>query len=356
MWKNTKTSNWMRFSIALLLCGPLLLLLIFAFIVVVDPYKVLPWSFQAKPQVAEDTQRYFLPMLLRTRSFDSFIFGSSTGMLIDPSAMDGEIGGHFINLALGDGRAWEQIEFLRLVHQRFPAPKTLVFTFDWVWCIPAMSKEQREIDRFPMWIYQPPTWSNVLRLLNINALKHSVKLVRMIALDTTPVVRDDGYWVFTPPESSYDLRKVRMALYGTPEPPLKTKSFPAAIAVPDETAEGWSFPALDTLESVLSDVPPTTQVYFVGAPVHVAAQPAPGSIEEARETACKRRASRISDARSGLFIDFRLHSAITQNDENYWDSLHYRLAIAHQLVSAIGKAVRSRADDPNGFWRIIKNH
>src|SRR5687768_17228883 len=158
-----KRNSWTRFSIALLLCGPALLLLTFLFIVAIDPYKVLPWSYQSKPQIAEATQRYFLPMLLRTRSFDSFIFGSSTGGLIDPKDMNAELGGRFINLAIGDGRALEQLEFLRFVRQQFPTPKQLVFTFDWVWCVPVMSREQREIDRFPMWIYQPPAWSNVAR-------------------------------------------------------------------------------------------------------------------------------------------------------------------------------------------------
>ena len=87
--------------------------------------------------------------------------------------------------------------------------------------------------------------------------------------------------------------------------------------------------------------------------MHVTAQPVPGSIEEARELACKQRARRIADSRSGLFVDFRLRSAITENDENYWDPLHYRLAIARNLVTAIGAAVKSRADDPNGVWRIV---
>jgi hypothetical protein len=348
-----KSSPWSRFSITLLLCGPALLLLTFLFIVAIDPYMVLPWYYQSKPQIAEDTQRYFLPMLLRTRSFDSFIFGSSTGGLIDPDAMNAELGGHFINLAIGDGRAWEQMELLRFVQRQFPRPKQLVFRFDWVWCIPVMNREQREIDRFPMWIYQPPTWLNVVRLLNENALKHSIKIVRMLALKIPPIIRDDGYLVFTPPESSFDLRKARVTLYGSPEPPPKTASAPPAATVTEEMRNEWRFPALDQLETALAGFPPATRVIFAGMPVHVTAQPVPGSIEEARELACKQRASRIADSHSGLFIDFRLHSAITENDENYWDPLHYRLAIARNLVSAIGTAVKSGASDPNAFWRIV---
>jgi hypothetical protein len=224
MSARSESKQWRRFSIALLLCGPALLVSVFLFIVAVDPYRVLPWSYQSKPQIAEDTQRYFLPMLLRTRWFDSFIFGSSTGGLIDPTRVNAELGGHFINLALGDGRAWEQMELLRLVRRQFPRPRLVVFTFDWVWCIPVMSREQREIDRFPIWIYQPPTWLNALRLLNENALKHSIKIVRTLALKTPPIIRDDGYLVFTPPESSFDLRKARVTLYGSPDPPLKVAS------------------------------------------------------------------------------------------------------------------------------------
>ena len=139
MWTRG-SDKWTKFSIALLLSGPALLSAIFLFVVAIDPYKVLPWSYQTKPQIAEDTQRYFLPMLLRTRSFDSFIFGTSTGMLIDPKAMGAELGGTFANLAIGDGHAWEQIELLRLVQTQFPSPKNIVLTFDWVWCVPALRR------------------------------------------------------------------------------------------------------------------------------------------------------------------------------------------------------------------------
>ncbi|HUK41527.1 MAG TPA: hypothetical protein VLX11_10795, partial [Candidatus Acidoferrales bacterium] len=300
--------------------------------------------------------RYVFPMLLRTRSYDSFIFGSSTGMLVDPQAMDKIFGGRFANLAMTDGKAWEQLDVLHLAIRQTPTIRTLIFTFDWVWCVESMAKFQREIDRFPSWMYDDPKWSNLFRMISESVLKLSIDEIRGQVHDLPSKIRDDGYFVFTPPEQTYDFERARKFIYGYVGPMLRDEIARArhapAVPISDELRATWRFPALEVLERELASLPDSVKVMIIGMPVHIATQPLPGSVIAARELACKLKADAIAKRHSGAFIDFRIASAVTDNDANYWDALHYRLSTARKLDEAIGTAVRSGKSDPDGFWKI----
>jgi hypothetical protein len=88
-------------------------------------------------------------------------------------------------------------------------------------------------------------------------------------------------------------------------------------------------------------------------PAHVAAQPQPGSEEAAREAECKARIAAIADRHSAYFMDFKIASSITTEDANYWDPLHYRLAIARRIVEGLATGVATRGDDPGGDWLYL---
>jgi hypothetical protein len=94
---------------------------------------------------------------------------------------------------------------------------------------------------------------------------------------------------------------------------------------------------------------------LVFMPAHIAAQPIPGSEAAAKESECKARIARLARRHGASpVIDFRIRSEITSNDANYWDKLHYRLAIADRLVSGIDRALTTRTPDPNGDWRLLE--
>ena len=76
-------------------------------------------------------------MLVRTKNWDSFVFGSSTAMMIDPQKLSAGLGGRFANLALAGGLPWEQLEYLRLVVSRPAQPRALMFAMDSLWCAQA---------------------------------------------------------------------------------------------------------------------------------------------------------------------------------------------------------------------------
>jgi hypothetical protein len=51
-----------------------------------------------------------------------------------------------------------------------------------------------------------------------------------------------------------------------------------------------------------------------------------------------------------LAVDFMLPSPITEADDNYWDALHYRVAIADRIVRDLGAADRGEASED---YRIL---
>jgi hypothetical protein len=347
-----RRDRWRSYLVTLIVGSLLSFLAMAALIVAVDPWKALPAALPIERLVSSDNQRQLYPMLLRTRSFDSFVFGSSTGMLIDPDRLNEGLGGRFINLSLTDGHAWEQLELLRLVLSRNPEPRTLLFTIDWVWCVPDLTRTETQIRRFPLWIYRDVSWSNLWRVLNVEALSHSVRTLRYFVGNYRPTIRANGYWAFTPREASYNLETARTKIYGqgprAPQPPVVP---PEVVSDADRSA--WSFPALDRLDGMLARLPAATRVLFVSMPVHAAVQPRAGSIEHQREAVCKQAIARVAASRNSTLIDFRIPSEVTRADENYWDPLHYRVSIARRLEQSIAAAAASGQSDPDGFWRVI---
>jgi len=161
----------------------------------------------------------------------------------------------------------------------------------------------------------------------------------------------DGFGAFLPPEAKYNLAKARAKTWGNdgPRPVMQVAS--SAIPTTDEKAN-WRFPALAWLAHIFGTGKTWEQIVLVWMPVHVTVQPVPGSHESAREIECRTRISAIAEHVGAVILDFRLPSAITTNDENYWDSLHYRVSIASRIVADIGRALETRQDDPNGDWKF----
>ncbi|MEZ5898096.1 MAG: hypothetical protein R3D51_01250 [Hyphomicrobiaceae bacterium] len=86
-------------------------------------------------------------------------------------------------------------------------------------------------------------------------------------------------------------------------------------------------------------------------PVHITAQPASRSARASVEQQWKARITEIARQHNVALIDFRIHSKLTMNDENYWDHLHYRVPFRERLVKSIAQALATGQDDPNGTWR-----
>lgn len=296
-------------------------------------------------------QRVLYPGLLRRARFDSIVVGNSTSMLIDPMRLSDLLGGRFANLAIADGYPWEQQWIVRLFLRETPRPKTIVFGIGWTWCVENDEPLPNQIERFPTWLYQEFDWRDLGKILNRDHLRHARRSVVGYVRSKEPALRDDGYWDFTGGDQYYVLDTALTKIW----PHGRTETGPVVppAAVPPDAVGSWRFPAVERFERLISEIPDAVKLVFAAMPVHAVAQPRPGSIEAAREDACKLRIARLAGSRGTVLVDFRRRSPVTTNDENYWDHLHYRQRIARRIEDALASVLANPRDDPSGFWRVL---
>lgn len=320
-----------------------------------NPYGNLPGS-PLVHVLMDDNQRFQYPAVIRSRRYDSLVIGTSTSRLLEPKVLERVFGGRFANLALNDGRAWEQWQIAVLFQREVEVPRTLVVGLDHVWC--AVDAHVKRITHrgFPEWMFDDNPWNDLLYMLNARTVEisgrrigHALGLVR----ERWP---HNGYEIFVPPEASYDGARAREHIYGSrlPRPAMMDVNDavpPQMLARAEAIAQrAGEFPAHAWLESLLA-ARLFQRVVLLITPIHVAAQPR-GLPERERELACKLSLAAIAERHGQRVIDFRISSPITREDSHYWDPLHVRVPIAARVVEGLERALETDASDPNGDWRI----
>jgi len=340
--------TWEEFLRHLLLGTAIFVGVLYGFVVLMNPYGNLPLRLFGPHVIMDINQRFQYPAIVRSKNYDSFVLGTSTSRLLDPADLDREFGGHFANLAMNDGRAWEQIELARLFFKTVPQVKTVLIGLDVVWCAPDADTARITSRGFPIWIYDENPVNDWFYLFNYTTLEISVRKLGYHLGVKKARWAANGFDVFVPPETTYDLTRAQAHIW---EDGPHSVPFASSFYTPStEERNSWTFPALDWLSDLLDKAGSTTRFVFVFMPVHVAAQPQPGSPVAAREAECKRRVAEIAGHHGIGVVDMRIASAITTVDSNYWDRLHYRLPVGKRIVADVNRALASRADDPGGEW------
>jgi hypothetical protein len=321
------------------------------FVLVFDPYGVSPLRIAARQPIMDINQRYMYPQLARRADFDSVVIGTSTSRLLDPKALDAAFGGRFANFAMNAGTAWEQTEIAKLYLRHNPRPRTFILGIDDMWCLPGPDIAKITFRGFPGWMYDENRLNDLPELFNLKTIEIAGRVAAYHIGLMPERIRDDGYEVFTPPEQSYDLARARFHIWrdrpsGKMEPEL-----PARRLSPAES-EALVFSAVPWLDELLASLPQETERMLVYMPVHVAQQPRPGSLHAAQNEVCKARIDAVARRRGAKVVDFAIPSAITREDSNYWDPLHYRLPIAAAIVDGMKRAFRSPVDDADGLFRV----
>src|ERR1700742_4371588 len=85
---------------------------IYAFVVLVDPFDALPLSPPLDRAPGTSNQRFEYPALARSPRFDSAVFGTSTSRLLRPAALNQEFRASFANLAMNDATPYEQTRLM----------------------------------------------------------------------------------------------------------------------------------------------------------------------------------------------------------------------------------------------------
>ncbi|MGV3635555.1 MAG: hypothetical protein ACO1NY_14490 [Pseudorhodoplanes sp.] len=341
---------WRRFSKTFIGVFAGGLAIVFLFIALIDPYRSIPFSLPMERPIVSISQRYMYPQIVRSGRFDSVMVGTSTSRLIDPDILNPAFGRRFANLSMDSMTAWEQQQLVSLFLREVGVPKALIVGLDGVWCIPNADRQRVTAAGFPEWLYDASRWNDLLYILNSATLEIAVRLAGNKLGLYRERLRSDGFGVFVPPEEQYDLKRAQDHIWqGRPRGIVSQQP---AVTLSEADRAALRFPALAYLEEMLSALPPETEVVLAFMPVHVAAQPAPGTRAAAIEAECKARITAIGKARNAVVADWRIPSSITTQDTNYWDNLHYRLPIAHRIANELAGPVRA-GRETDGSYRIL---
>ena len=343
-------TSWRRFLLMFLGTFVGGLTAVYVFVLLVDPYDVVPFSLPLERPIVSAHQRFVYPQIVRSGRFDSLIIGSSTARLIDPQALNGPFQARIANLSMNAMTAWEQVTMLDYFLRKVGPPKVLIVAFDARWCAWNADRVLTE-HGFPLWMYDDNPWNDYLHLLNNATLIMTLRIVGYRFGLSRERIRYDGFQVFVPPESRYDLVRVRRSLWGTLGP--RTVPDVPPPSWPEHVRKSLSFPAHAWLDATLAKLPPQTRIVFAEMPLHVVAQAWPGTPEAAIDAECKSRIAALARKYSAKLIDWRIVSPLTTNDSNYWDPVHYRLPVADRIARDLVATVLEGRPSTDGSYRIV---
>jgi hypothetical protein len=296
----------------------------------------------------DNNQRHMYPQIARRGRYDGVVFGTSTVRLLDPERLRDLFGGRFANLGINGGTPWEQLQLVELFLRHTPSPRTVIWGIDADWCKPDADRRRTSRFSFPAWLYDENAFNDLPGHLNLRTLQ----IAGRVALHRFGLMRErirsDGYESFLPPDGTYDLAR---ALDHIRE--MRHPSWDAPTGPRPETAATIETPALSWLDDVLSRLPEGTSKLLLLPPAHVTAQPAPGTLDSQNEAECKARVAAIGKRHRAVVLDFRISSSITRDDSNFWDSLHYRIAIAERLAAALRDASQAEGRSSDGSFEVL---
>ncbi len=209
------------------------------------------------------------------------------------------------------------------------------------WCEADANAKRLTFRAFPPWLYrEPPASTAFLRQWNQQSAEIAGRVLlhrlgRMPARIAATATRS-----FTPPESRYDAARAAAHIHGDAPVPEGTQEADPAT------------PALPWLTSSSASCRRGALKLVAFMPVNVAAQPRPGSGAAAREGRLQGARRRDRPPRGAVLVDFRIPSAVTREDTNYWTpstTACGRRAHRRRLAPGGGRAAR-RSD---GFYRVL---
>ena len=344
---------WKRFLRAFAITGAAALALTLALILLVDPLGVSPVAMvRPKSGYALKDRRFLAPQLIRSGQFDSFLVGSSTIHSVDPHWAEGAFGGEFANLAIHGATPHELTRVLEMIGKSEPRLRTVILGLDTgKWCGAKVPETYHKTAVFPESLYDADRLDDFLALLNLKMLDTSLKQFVIDLKLEAPKTEADGY------RNELDEARWKPFKPGKDDCKLACDETVATTgagggeAQSAETRERF-FPALRLLEEPLASLPAGTKLIVVVMPRHISTQPDSAS-ERGDLDLCKRRIAALATSKRGYAIDFAIASTWTRNADNYWDSSHFRTAIAKALVLRIKEAVERRRDAEDGVYRYL---
>ena len=339
MSSSTSSSDpWKRFFRAIAGTAAVVAGIVYAFVVLVDPYDTLPLSPPADRPLVAGNQRFSYPSLARSNRFDSAIVGTSSSRLLRPEVLNPLFDTRFVNLAMNDATIYEQIQLFGVFSRTHPAPKVAMLGLDYRWCVTGPDYQRLTFRTFPAWMYRDNLWVGYREMFNLYAIQSAGQLFGMMIGVKRPDQGRDGYTSFVPPDATYDAARALQHLEGSvPAVPVGTRA---------GAPEAWEYPTMKPLRQMLASLPGATRKVLFFIPYNHRLLPAPGTEGAAVWDECRRRVvAEAGRAPNTLVVDFMRPSPITREDANYWDGIHYRTGIADRLARDLAAAGRGETSD-----------
>lgn len=347
---------WWRFLISFAITGGTALVLCLALILLADPFgEAPPGVALTKSGYAIKDRRFLAPQVIDSGRFDSFLVGTSTIHSIDPAWADAALGGRFANVSIHGTTPYEMSQVLQLMARRVPGLKRIVLGLDvGQWCQSDAPPRHNAKALFPDWLYDDSRANDFTSILNLQALRLSLRQLE-IALDLRkPAVPANGYRNELL-EEKWDGGKVREKICGGDCDATQASAPNAPEAFDTQsvrTSDDAQFPALAELEQGLSSLPANTKLIAVLMPPYASRLPSTQA-ESDRIKQCKLKIASLVGRDHGELVDFSIRSAWTTKVDNFWDLDHFRVGLAQQLVLRLKQAEEERSDAADGVYQIL---
>jgi hypothetical protein len=204
-------------------------------------------------------------------------------------------------------------------------PRAVIIDLDAAWCQAGPGSPELTGRAFPRWMYEGARVAGYLRMANLYALQEAANQFAVAAGWKRGHYGADGYTDFLPPDRAYDPVKVA-ALF------RRWGRVSDAAAAPGPVA----LPYVEGLDVLLRRLPEATVKILLLPPITTETMGRPGSAIRAAWDACRRDADLDAAAVANtLVVDFTTDRTIDDRRENFWDPIHYRVAVADQVMAVL---------------------
>ena len=297
--------------------------LLFAFMVLVDPYDSGRLGLLGIVGIDDKYALTANASRARDPQFDSAIFGNSTGQLLNPAELSEATGKRFVQLVAPGADPLGHLAILDFFLRHHPRVGALVVVIDDPWCV--RDAAALPANSFPYWLYRGGTFEYVGQLFAWRALDRAFRRAA-IGLDWRKPMNADGFWSY---EEVWPPGQKQPDIAPRPQPPLFNGT------VRDV------FPVKTMLARAVAKLPADVPVVLLVPPVFHTLLPRSGSQPAAEREACNAAYRSIVVGRpNSNFLDYRIDNALTRDPLNFADLIHYRATIARKLDEGVAESIR----------------
>ena len=177
--------QWKRFFRILFISCSSLFIAGYLFILIVDPYGMLPLQFDFDRSPAGGDRRYWLPHMAKNSQFDSAIIGSSTIRLLNPDDLNPLFNSRFVNLGIEGASLFEQEAIFDVYLRYHPRPKIIIFGADLAYFDPEHFGVVTKAMNFPEWMYDENPFNDLLPY-NWRTIQITIRQFNPMATTTLP--------------------------------------------------------------------------------------------------------------------------------------------------------------------------